>query len=222
MKINKYCTKEFDKEFSQIKGIKYLPWVGIDSQKKIEKILIVGESVYNWEKDVVARKNAQEKLEQNNFARIVVFEHGIENPSLKRKFARNIEKTLSNKFESETERIEFWKNICFHELVQRPLKNRKERPTEIDYLNGGKVLTSIIEILQPKKCIFLGTTWSKFINLKKSLKKFYSINVTHYAKINNGAPKTIFIKELNTMIYFIKHPSTAYSPEVWKNFIKNN
>lgn len=220
--VNEYCTFELDKQFLKIDGLKYLPWVGKKAMQKNQKLLIIAESVYNWEKEDERRKNAQVSLDKNNFARVVAYEHGIENPSSKRKLARNIEKITANTVETKEGRIDFWESIIFHELVQRPLENKKTRPTKKDYQNGAMVLTSIISLTKPNKCIFLGTTWSKFASLKKSLEQYYITIEEHFAKINNAWPKTLLIKELNTKIYFIKHPSSYFSPELWRDFIDEN
>jgi hypothetical protein len=221
MKYEGNITREYDIKFSKIQNIKYLPWVGRNALNN-NKTLVIGESVYNWEKEEGKRKIAYEKLDKNDFARVVAYEHGIENPNSKRIFARNIEKTLNNPINNQSERDLFWENLCFHELVQRPLENSKDRPNKSDYNIGADVLTEIIKILKPSKCIFLGTTWQKFNSLKKSINNNFNTSETHYPKINNAAPKVLSIDELNTKIYFIKHPSRAYNVDAWKDFINNN
>lgn len=220
--MKNHCEFKLDEQILEIEGIKYLPWIGNKALEKNERLLIIGESVYNLEKEDEKRKIAQIRLEKNDFARVVAFEHGIENPKPKRIFARNIERTLGTIFENTDGRIEFWESILFYELVQRPLENNKVRPTKTDYNIGAKVLTSIIQMTKPNKCVFLGTTWSKFAGLKENLESIYSIEEKHYGKINGSIPKTIYISELNTKIYFIKHPSSYFSPDLWKVFIEKN
>jgi hypothetical protein len=220
--MKNHCDFEFDNQFLKIEGIKYLPWIGKQALEKNQRLLIIGESVYNWGKEDDERKAAQIRLEKNDFARVVAYEHGIDNPNPKRIFARNIERTLADDFENKNDRINFWESILFHELVQRPLAHKKVRPTKSDYDNGSKVLTSIMQITKPNKCVFLGTTWAKFAGLKNSLELNYTIEEKHFGKINGANPKTILIKELNTKVYFIKHPSSFFSPELWKDFIEKN
>lgn len=220
--MKNHCDFKLDEQFLKIDGIKYLPWVGKQVIEKKEKLLIIGESVYNWETEVEKRKDAQIRLDKNDFARVVAYEHGILKPHSERIFARNIERALANDFENENHRINFWESIIFHELVQRPLANKKIRPTKSDYLIGAKVLTSIIKITKPDKCIFLGTSWAKFASLKDCLKLDFTIEDKHFEKRNNAYPKIIIIKELNSKIYFIKHPSSFFSPELWKEFIIKN
>jgi hypothetical protein len=222
MSYLEYVTTKKDNDLSEIKNLKYLPWIGKNALLKDEKILIIGESVYNWGKNEEEKKIAQTKLKKNDFARVVIFEHGVDTSSGKRRFARNIEKILGNEIKDSTSRKLFWSEIFFHELVQRPLKNRKDRPTDDDYKIGAEVLVEIIKFIKLKKCIFLGTTWSKFASLKLNLKKYYDVNEYHFPKMNNSKPKILDIVDLNSKIYFIKHPSMAFSPEKWKVFLDNN
>ena len=115
--MDTHCDFQFDKDFKDIEGLKYLPWIGKNALHQKEKIIIIGESVYNWGKNKDEIDLAQKKMDKNDFARIVVYEHGIENPITKRKFARNIEKTISKEFYSLSEHHEFWEKILFHEYV---------------------------------------------------------------------------------------------------------
>ncbi|MBC6410252.1 MAG: hypothetical protein GDA42_07320 [Ekhidna sp.] len=101
---------------------------------------------------------------------VIAYEHGIESiVSPKKKFARNIEYILTDNIENRKDRVHFWESIAFHELVQRPLTTKNERPKQSDYDIGAKVLSQIIEVVKPRICIFLGTTWSKYESLKSKL-----------------------------------------------------
>lgn len=219
MKYKDYINQEHDKKLRNIDNLKYLPWIGKEFYNQKEKLLIIGESVYNWGETDSEYLNAEKSLEKEDFARIVAFEHGIEYSDNKKKLARNIEKTLLS---DHSKREKFWKSITFHELVQRPLAHSKDRPTQKDYEIGSNVLVEIIKFLKPSKSIFLGTTWGKFASLRKELGKDFHIEENHYDKINNSYPKIIYIHELDSKIYFIKHPSKFYTPELWRKFLTKN
>lgn len=221
-KIDDFLTYKIDSDLGKILKLKYLPWVGKNVLSTKSRLLIVGESVYNWENEPNKRKEAQTRLDREDFARVVIYEHGIENPNSKRLFARNIEKVLGNNIQSESERINFWENIIFHELVQRPLENNKKRPTIDDYHTGASVLVSIIKITLPTKCVFLGTSWDKYKKLKNALEENFDLKEQHFDKINNAYPKILKIKELKCRIYFIKHPSKYFKAHLWKEFLQNN
>lgn len=224
MKYLDYLNTDFDNYFKKIEthGLKYYPWIGKNFMKTHDKILIVGESVYNWETAVEERKKADSILNKYDFARIVAFEHGIESPIPKRKFARNIEKVISGcSIIQKNKHAEFWQKISFHEFVQRPMINIQERPQKADYKLGASILVEIINQLQVKKCVFLGTQWDKYAAIEKEIEFGKSV---HFGfKINNTLPKIIQINnDLKTKIYFIKHPSKFFSWDKWNDFIEHN
>lgn len=224
LKYKHSCDFKYETFFKNLegKGLKYFPWVGKNFDASEEKILIVGESVYNWGKNPDTIEIAQEKLDLNDYARVIAFEHGTERISPKQKFAENIEKAVSGKiFKNKEDNLEFWQNIAFHEFVQRPLKNIKIRPTIEDYKLGSKLLLDIIEHLKINKCIFLGTAWYKFSSIANNIEEKES---KHFAyKINNSRPKVLhLLNKHQSKIYFIKHPSSYFSWEQWAEFLKNN
>ena len=217
MNYNKHINNCFQEQIENIENILYYPWVGFNYQT--HKTLVIGESVYNWGKNELERKEISKKFLKNKlFAQIVIYEQGILNPFKSRKFVRNIEKI----FNKENSNIEFWESVSFHEFVQRPMESLNHRPNKIDYINGAKILSNLLNILKPRKCIFLGTSWSKFINIKNILSNNYLLEEKHFEKINNAYPKIIEIYEFNLKIYFIKHPSRGFNIEKWKNFIYEN
>jgi len=68
MQLENHCTYELDNLLLSIENLKYLPWIGKQALNTRESKLIIGESVYNWEKEAEKRKIAQIKLEKNDFA----------------------------------------------------------------------------------------------------------------------------------------------------------
>jgi len=165
-------------------GLKYFPWIGCDFFEKNdgirnERILIVGESVYNWGKDEAARKSAGKELSKNTFARFVAFHHGLKSKDTEHRFARNLEKTiLGRPVKNKDERIDFWKSVSFHEFVQRPMNSRAERPEKKDYKIAASILIELIDELRITKCIFCGTDWNKFSNINANIKPGLCIGST--------------------------------------------
>lgn len=223
MNYSQHCNFESDSFFKDLEkeGLKYYPWIGSKFNNSENRILIVGESVYNWEDEEEKRKEAFLALNKFDFSRVVAFDHGIFNTAPKRYFARNIEKLIKGKKISEkVEHIEFWESITFHELVQRPMETINERPKKSDYRLGAKLLNKIIEKLEVETCIFLGTDWNKFAAVESELEDFES---SHYGKINNSWPKVIKLNnQYNTKIFFVKHPSKFFSWDKWNQFISEN
>lgn len=219
---NPYYTIEYDLEFNSIPELFYLPWVGKNYTQNNNSTLLIPESVYNWEVESIKRKEVEMRLNQSNFVRELILEHGIEHAYSKQILARNIERTFGVDFKNEQERIDFWEGIAFHELVQRPLQNNKDRPKKDDYKTGANVLEQVIAFLKPNQCLFFGTDWQKFSSFKEALNDQLDVEELHFDKINNANPKILNIKNWNTRIYFIKHPSKYYSSSEWKQFIENN
>jgi len=161
-------------------------------------------------------------LSKSTFARFVAFNHGLQSDSPKHKFTRNLEKTIHGKdFKHQDEKVNFWKMVSFHEFVQRPMRDRKERPSKEDYKIAARILLELINELKITKCIFSGTDWNKFLHIEQAIK---SKSIIHFSeKLNGTHPKIIQIKnDINTKIYFIKHPSSFFSWQKWKIFISEN
>lgn len=223
MIYKEHCSFDTDSYFKSLEqeGLKYYPWIGSKFNTANKKLLIVGESVYNWENEEEKRKEAFLALNKFDFSRIVAFDHGIHNTAPQKYFARNIEKLIrGKKITEKSDHIEFWENIAFHELVQRPMESIHERPKKSDYEVGAKLLNKIIEKLEIETCIFLGTDWKKFAAIENELNDFESL---HFEKINNAYPKVIQLKnKFNSKIFFVKHPSKFFSWDKWNQFITEN
>jgi hypothetical protein len=213
-----YCKDSYFRTIEQ-NGLKYFPWIGCNFFLKDERILIVGESVYNWGKNEAERKIADDMLSKYTFARFVAFNHGLKSKDTEHKFARNLEKAiLGRPVKNKDERIDFWQSISFHEFVQRPMNNRKERPSKDDYKKAALILIELINELKITKCIFSGTDWNKFSNIAENIKDKKSQYFP--SKINGSRPKIIHINnEFNSRIYFIRHPSSFFSWKDWHKFI---
>ena len=161
-------------------------------------------------------------LSMSTFARFVAFNHGLKSNNPKHKFTRNLEKTIFGKnFKNNEEKINFWKMVSFHEFVQRPMRNRKERPSNEDYKIAATILLELINELKITKCIFSGTDWNKFSHIEQVIQ---SKSSKHFSeKLNGTHPKIISINnEINSKIYFIKHPSSFFSWQKWNLFISQN
>ncbi len=218
------CDFTYDKNLNQLKklGLKYYPWIGKNFNSSEEKLLIIGESVYNWGSNQKEISEINTLINRYDFGRIVAYDHGIKDPFPSRKFFRNMERTILGKNLNDVKEQELlWERVIFHEFVQRPMSSRSERPTKKDYELGSEILLKIIEEFKIQKCIFSGTEWGKFISIDNFITK--KITKSNFPKLNNCYPKTIEIKNnQKTKIYFIKHPSSFFSWEKWNNFMKEN
>jgi len=228
--MKNYLNENFDEQFKNVPNLKYLPWVGKEYLKGFNnnKILVVAESVYNWEEDAESKKEVDEIINRNDFARIVAFEHGLyfkaEKPSLwDSKIARGIERAVFGKVDlSEDEKLCFWTSIVFHEFVQRPMSGRDEKPIKNDFKIGADVLFDIIHILEPNICLFFGTDYQKI----KPISDKFGLELEYpWDAMNGGQPNAMNVFKHNpnvkTSFIFVKHPSSYFSWEQWHEYIND-
>ncbi len=220
--MDKFLNKSFDDKFLQISLLRYLPWVGKNYTKQEDnhKVLIVAESVYDWNE---GSETSKRFLKKKDCERIVVREHGLyfldkatyefeDSPTY-----RNLERVIYGKRDIPIENIKYlWLSVAHHQYVQRPMKNIEERPSTEDYVTGALVLKSVMSILRPHICIFLGTDWKKvepILNLKYATydEKFC------YPPIGRSYPRVLNCKIDNktSKIIMIQHTSKYFS---WKNW----
>ncbi|MBU0988135.1 MAG: hypothetical protein KKH68_12880, partial [Proteobacteria bacterium] len=160
-------------------------------------------------------------LERSDLARRVVREHGLYfMPGDWDSFRnaptyRNIERTIYGKGEiSDAEMEHLWVSIALHQYVQRPMKNKDERPDANDYKAGAIILKEILGIMKPRLCIFLGTDWKKIGPISE-----YAVRSEnkYYEKINGSCPRvfTYGVDGQEAKLLMIKHTSKYFSWDKW-------
>lgn len=229
--MERYLSKTYDESFLKTDSLKYLPWVGKNYPllPHDKKILIVADSVYNWGKDEDEIAEAKQMLSENDFVRAVVHEHGLFFSTdwggvWNSKIARGIERSLFNKNDvSNSEREDLWPYISFHEFVQRPMSNLDEKPTDEDFNLGAIIFKDILNVLEPRTCIFYGSSYRKI----QTIENEFGVEVEWPTneQINRTYPKILNIdkgKNKPTRIIFVKHPSSYFSWDLWHQFIVKN
>jgi len=221
--ISDYHDFTLDKQLSEVEGLTYQPWVGKDYFSSNHKTLIIAESVYDWDP---GSQVSSKSLSSSSYARHVVRENGlffsVENvwpEAISSRLFRNIKKTLFKSHSiSNNDRLNLWTSVAFHEFVQRPMPDVNTRPTGNDYQLGARVLTQIVNLLNPSLCIYLGTDYQK---LKHIQNEFNTAAEWITPKINGAQPKVIDINdnETSTKIVMIKHPSKFYSWSPWSELL---
>ncbi|MFD2205949.1 hypothetical protein [Kiloniella antarctica] len=217
---NEHHDNYFDNDFDKINELTYLPWVGSKYKGLYnkQKILVIAESVYNWDEN---SQHAWASVNGRNFSRHVVHKHGlyhtvsggVENAPT----YRNLERSLSGQRNLSPEaRVEFWSSIAFQQHVQRPMRNKKERPSPEDYEKGSRVLKDIISITKPDLCVYMGTDWRK---LSAIMDVFGIQEIKQYSKINGAIPKklTLELQGSTIPLIMIKHPNRFFSWDKWFN-----
>jgi len=184
------------------------PWVGENYMDSIfkKRILIIGESHYG---DPVSRE----------FTRKVVNELGIKNWNRKIPFFKNIVSVLGGNINTEDGRTNFWNSVSFCNLIQRPMKDRKERPTATDFVNGWNSLIHINDVLKPDLCIvFSMEAYNKLANAINHNYVDYKATTVSNRKIGRSYLREIVLTrgQFSRSFIFLKHPSAFFSIPKWR------
>lgn len=200
---------KYDDDFREIKGLKWLPWIGAKYFDSEPRLLIVGESHYLLPKTDKHYEKIKQEAEQQDFTRNVVQTYCLDN-NKSQPFYDNLNRCLFGKREAKEE----WQQLAFYNFVQRPMKNNKKRPKSEDWETGWKVFAELIKILKPTKCIFIGVAAADNYNHKcERLKK---------EKVGNVAPRRFIEEQLSVPCVAIKHTSHHFQWKKWRKFLKNN
>lgn len=92
MHTHELLDHTFDKQFVEIEGLRWLPWVGSSYQSSHDKLLILGESVYNW---TPSSEKTKDSIERSDNLRRLHVSHAL-NEKSKAPYVRNIERALFN------------------------------------------------------------------------------------------------------------------------------
>ena len=211
----------YDSTLLSIKGLTWLPWIGDKYSSGHRRLLIVAESHYvNGEGDLTFKINEA----RNNclLTREVVQECPIDNDWANNMFY-NLHKTL---FLNESfNRALFWDNIAFYNFVQRPMDySKKERPDYSDFYKGWNTFISIVDILEPTDCLFVGVTASNCFELAMEALGVEHTSVQWLEGSSSAYGRSFSLKRQwgALPILGIQHTSKYYSYELWHNFLMDH
>jgi len=214
---------DYDDIFINTLNLPWLPWIGIDFNKTNSKIMILGESTYNWNpKD----KSILDRIKNNNHLRVLHQNHAI-NFKSKGNYVRNIERAIFNdKTPSDENKLNLWNSIVYHNLVLTCMPTIKSRPSYNDYLEGWNKYLLLISLLKIKNSLVYGLESKKYNALREVLKKD-NINFKYIklsTKVGQNYPRIIEfeIDGLTHKLLFIRHPSSFFSWKKWGIVINEN
>ena len=216
--MKKYIDVSLDDKFVEIESLKWLPFIGQNYFQQKTRTLVVGESHY------LPINEDEEFYNDVSWTRKFILKEGLQikpwNLSdTKNNLVREVEKTLIGEIRSE-----LWNDLSYFNLIQRLLPSIKgqDRPTSEDFVNGLLTFKEIVGFLNPDRIIFCGVKAGKFFKEKLEDKNFliqeYKFGKT---KINGAYPKSFKfnINNKECLCYFIKHPSSFYTSNHWREFI---
>lgn len=221
LKQNKHIKtiKMKDTEFDKLPLLAWYPWIGneylqVDAENKL---LIIGESHYSGD-----TQESIDKHKQKSYTRTVIKEMAIGRNYYNTRIFPNLHKALfkNDKFDSSS----FWNKVSFYNFIQRSLSSNKNRPTSTDIKEGWTNFFEVIKLLQPKICLFIGTTAAD--ELKKMQSPDFTFDQAKWVKRIGGAyAKRAVLKGKDgkeTLLLFIRHTSSHFNWEQWNGFLQES
>lgn len=204
------CSTRYDAVLEKIPGLIHLPWVDMEYDDSSRRILIVGDSHYNSDGDE---------------GMAVYFTRGIINCCIDLKVSEswNMQRNLMTTFGvGEDDAKAFWCSIAFCNIVQEVMPTSDAKPTDEQFINGGRILKEIINIIRPTDCIIVGVRcerqcgireWEHSGILSKQWGKRINDTDPFYGTYTYPNGEKIPIVNIN-------HTSQRYRPEQWSEFLK--
>mgnify|MGYP003625543558 CR=1 FL=1 len=219
---NDFCDISYDTEIGKLEGINRLPWVGNSFREKKIKILVLGESVYDWNPKDPQNKD---KISSPYNLRDLHKSHALDF-NRESRFVRNIERAIyGKKRPSDDEKNMFWSSISYHNLVSRVLESKKHRPSHFDYYSGWGTFDKLIDTLEIDQVIVYGLEQKKIKSLiEYSERNGLSLERAKLPeKVGRSFPRKIIIKRgaKEIKLLFIRHPSSYFSWKKWHPIITN-
>jgi len=214
---------KYDDRFINELNLPWLPWIGKDFDNSDIKMMILGESTYNWNPNDI---EILKRINNSNHLRVLHQNHAINSKS-KSPYVRNIERAIYQIQRPRNEnKLNLWNKVVYHNLVLRYMPTRKSRPTYDDYKIGWEKYLLIIKILYIDECLVYGLEAKKYNALIEVL-KYEKIEFKYFkllTKVGRSYPRVIEFKidDLTHKILFISHPSSFFSWRKWGRVIREN
>ncbi|SEK07208.1 MULTISPECIES: hypothetical protein [unclassified Variovorax] len=214
----------FDPTFASLE-LPSLPWVGSRYASSQKKTIVLGESVYAFGKNdahaaslaYVASSDALRRMHLNRALALNSKKVG------RATYVRNFERAVYLKSKtSPAERQRLWSELAFFNLVHRPMKTRKHRPDDADYLHGWASFFTVAAALGAERCVVYGTEWPK-IDALRDLCGAENVTRRKYDPIAGVQPSELTAThEGRSMAFlFIRHPSAFFPWSDWGAWMRS-
>ena len=211
----------FDQVLEARPQLTWLPWVGSEFCIHPLRTMILGESTYNRAPgdEIVA-----ERIAGRDHLRVVHRNHAL-TFDRKSKYVRNIERAIfAVRKPTVVQKQKLWMGAAYHNLVLRPMKTRKHRPTVNDYEVGWREALSLIELLEVHQCLVYGLESSKLSALREVCNgsKYVLAAQPRLEKVGRSTPRlyTLSIGSHVVKLLFVRHPSAYFSWKAWTQVIQ--
>ena len=223
--MEKSLSTQQDSELKSISTLSWIPWLGSNYFKNINRLLIIGESQYAQGETEAEYKEDLARVKLVDFTRNAVLQTQIQN-HYKHPALDNLLKALLGNGPINKEKL--WKEIGFYNFVQRVMDyssfngKKTEQPTIADFDSGWKVFVEVVKILKPTDCVFIGVSAAMPFERMMDQLNIKRTNRIAHDKIGNTNPisATIEIDGHSTKITFVRHSSAYFSPDEWNPFLE--
>jgi hypothetical protein len=215
------CSEQYDGDFSQVQGLVWFPWIGVDYSKRsfFQRMLVVGESHYfgagsEHRYDELLKAHLEERLHtRHTLVRYTVV------PTETIKTYENIPRLLFG--QSKFDRGRFWADTAYHNFVQFPMRWR-ERPSPDQFVKGWEVFCQLVALLKPSHCLFIGVTASHSFNHAMNAMKITHVPVQISGKVGAtyGRSASMEVAGHKTEMTFVKHLGSRFSPSAWNQHLR--
>ena len=195
--------------------VKFHPWVGNKYSKSDNRILILGESHYDWEED--GRKY---KARRKDFT--IGYINGLTNPDDRSDYGNKgtwtkLEKAFigeSGEKYNKSAIKTFWHSVSFYNFVQKSVpEGSRVSPKSDNFKKSIPALEEVISNLKPHVIIILGMRLWKHLPKKHDSKSF---------RVDGRTTDTIIYNYPNGQCFAfpIYHPSAGFNSDRWGKVIK--
>ncbi len=220
----KFLDTGWDFEFLKL-DCPWLPWVGRHYKKETNRILVLGESTFNFGKTEEKRIEVAKRIDKTDHLRVLHYNNTIKKFNLKAVYLRNLERAILRRSRvTQDEAIDFWERVSYHNLILTPMSSIKQRPSNSEYLDGwNKLINDFSDVIQFNQVLVYGLERPKIITLKEVLRNrnVHFVGKKLEPKIGKSFARKISFawKGREISILFIRHPSAYFDWKSWGEVI---
>ncbi len=215
----------FDAAFSQVPGLKWLPWVGDNFEQRplARRLLVVGESHYFLSEDSSNPDGSSKQHLDPQFTRRIV-SAGLVNREWHNNTLDTIPKLLFGT--DEVDHAKVWADCGFYNFIQRAMdykgKGLPERPSRDEFLSGWRVFVEVVKILQPSHCLFIGVEASNSFNEAMVSLGMPKNRASLCEKIGGTRARVAKLdcSEGTTELIFVKHLAKFFPWTLWHSYLQ--
>lgn len=226
-KYRGFLDPSFDGTFRAL-GLPWLPWVGSGYRDTATRTIVLGESMYIWKsKD---REKTEARVRSEEILRELHLSKGLADKfprgGARRAYLSYLERTVLHKSKVPAkERQKLWSDLAYLNLVLRPMKTAKHRPSDQDYANGWPKFFQVAKTLEASRCIVYGLERPKLAALR-SMSGLTVLEEQAFPAIGKGKgavkPRRALVsfEGRNLELFFIRHPSSFYPWRPWSAWLR--